>query len=153
MPIFNNYCPDNVDVIFKGIPIIGFAEGTFIEVEREVDTFTKKVGSLGDVARTRSLNKSGKITITLMDGHPVNDALAVVIASDEDDGNSVGSFTLKDRTGLSVCRASDAWCMKVPKLQRAQHTGNVVYVFEAASILIRHSGSVLSGSNISSNIT
>lgn len=143
MAILKNYSPDFVDVIFKGITITGFAEGTFVDVEREVDTFTKKVGSLGDVARTRSLNKSGKITITLMDTHPINDILATVISSDEQDGLSYGPFTLKDRSGNSIVRATEAWCMKVPKLTKAQATGNVVYVFEAASIFIAHGGSVI----------
>ncbi len=143
MGILKNYSPDQVDVIFKGITITGFADGTFIEVEREVDTFTKKVGSLGDVARTKSLNKSGKITITLMDTHPVNDALAVVIGEDEQFGTSFGAFSMKDRSGSTQVRATEAWCMKVPKVARAQMSANIVYVFEAASIFIKHSGSVL----------
>lgn len=138
-----NYCPDFVDVVFMGITITGFAEGTFIEVEREVDTFTKKVGSLGDTARTRSLNKSGKITITVMDTHPVNEALANVISQDEEDGKTYGAFSLKDRSGKSEVRATDTWCMRVPKMTRAQQTGNVVYVFEAASIFIKHGGTVV----------
>lgn len=137
-----NYSPDLVDVIYKGIQITGFAEGTFIDVERETDSFTKKVGSLGDVARTRSLNKSGKITITLMDTHPTNDLLALVIIADEQDGSGTGAFTLKDRSGRSEVRASDVWCMKIPKMTKAQATGNVVYVFEAASIFIKHGGAV-----------
>jgi hypothetical protein len=142
MGTLRNYSPSDVDVIFKGITITGFADGTFIEVEREVDTFTKKVGSLGDVARTRSLNKSGKITITVMDTHPVNDALATVISNDEQDGRSFGAFSMKDRNGATEIRASEAWCMRVPKVTRAQTTGNVAYVFEAASIFIKHAGSV-----------
>lgn len=143
MPTLHNYSPDLVDVIYKGIQITGFAEGTFIDVERETDSFTKKVGSLGDVARTRSLNKSGKITITVMDTHPVNDLLALVIIADEQDGSGTGAFTLKDRNGFSEVRASDVWCMKIPKLTKAQATGNVVYVFEAASIFIKHGGAVV----------
>ena len=136
------YSPDDVDVIFKGITITGFADGTFIDIEREVDTFTKKVGSLGDVVRTKSLNKSGKITITLLDAHPINDSLATVISEDEESGAATGAFTMKDRAGQSEARATDAWCMKVPKISRAEKSGNNVYVFEAASIFIKHAGSV-----------
>lgn len=143
MGTVKNYSPDLVDVVFKGILITGFAEGTFISIEREVDTFTKKVGSLGDVARTRSLNKSGKITITVMDTHPINDALATVIAADEATGLQYGPFSMKDRSGNTVARATEAWCMRVPKIARAQATGNVEYVFEAASIFIVHGGSVI----------
>lgn len=142
MALLHNYSPDQVDIVFKGIPITGFADGTFVEIEREVDTFTKKVGSLGDVARTKSLNKSGKITITVMDTHPVNDALAGVLSDDEQDGSGIGAFTMKDRAGLTIAQATDAWCMRVPKITRAQVTANVVYVFEAASIFLQHGGSV-----------
>ncbi len=143
MPIFKNYSPDQVDVIFSSFSITGYAEGSFIEVEREVDTFTKKVGSLGDVCRTRSLNKSGKITITLVDSHPINDVLATLISQDEQFGTSFGAFSMKDRTGNTEVRATEAWCMKVPKVTRAQASGNISYVFEAASLFIKHGGRVL----------
>lgn len=143
MGTLTNYSPELVDTIWNGITITGYAEGTFISVEREVDAFSKKVGSLGDVARTRSLNRSGKITITVMDTHPVNDLLAIAIAEDERNGLGFGAFTLKDRSGNAEVRATEAWCMRVPKLERAQTTGHVVYVFEAASIFIKHSGTVI----------
>lgn len=143
MGTLRNYSPDRVTISFKGITITGFADGTFIEVEREVDTFTKKVGSLGDVARTKSLNKSGKITITVMDTHPINDALSAVITDDEQDGLSFGPFSLKDLAGLTEVRATEAWCMRIPKVTRAQASANVVYVFEAASIFIIHGGAVV----------
>ena len=139
---FFQYSPDLVDVIWNGITITGYADGTFIDVEREVDTFTKKVGSLGDVARSKSLNRSGKITITVMDTHPVNDLLAALIIEDEQFATAVGPFTLKDRSGTSEVRATEAWIMKVPKMGRAQQSGNNVYVFEAASIYIKHGGSL-----------
>jgi hypothetical protein len=142
MPIFRNYSPDDVKCAFFGITITGFAEGTFIEIEREVDTFTKKVGALGDVARSRSLNKSGKITITVMDAHPINDLLATVISDDEFDGSQAGPFTMKDLFGNTEVRATNAWCMKVPKVTRAQASGNVVYVFEAASLFIKHGSQI-----------
>jgi hypothetical protein len=143
MGILTNYSPDFVDVIFDGLTITGFADGTFIEIEREVDTFTKKVGSLGDVARTKSLNRSGKITITVMDTHPVNDSLATKISNDEQTAQAFGAFSMKDRSSNTEVRATEAWCMRVPKVTRAQATGNVVYVFEAASIFIKHGGSVI----------
>lgn len=142
MGTLTNYSPDQVDVVWLGIQITGYAENTFVEVEREVDTFTKKVGSLGDVARSKSLNKSGKITITVMDTSPVNDALASKIAQDEEDSRTYGPFTLKDRSGFTEVRATEAWCMRVPKVTRAQVTGTVQYVFEAASIFIKHGGAV-----------
>ncbi len=143
MGTLRNYSPDQVVVSWNGITLTGFADGTFIEVEREVDTFTKKVGSLGDVARTKSLNKSGKITITLMDTHPVNDLLAFEIINDEALGVGYGAFLMKDLTGDTRVSATEAWCMRVPKVTRAQATGNVVYVFEAAAIFIQHGGSVI----------
>lgn len=131
-----------MDVVLAGIPIDGFKEGTFIEVEREEDTYKKKVGSLGDVTRTRSLNRSGKITFTTMAAAPVNARLTALADDDEDDGSGVGAFSLKDRSTNSEARSTSTWIMKRPKMERAQESGDVQWVLEAAYIDIKHGAGV-----------
>jgi hypothetical protein len=63
---FNNYSPDNIKAVFDGIPILGYAKGTFLQGGRSEATFSMVVGALGDVTRVQSLNKTGSIKFTLM---------------------------------------------------------------------------------------
>ena len=143
MSFFNSYSPDRVVIAFQGVNIVGFAEGTFVEVEREEDEFTKKVGSLGDVTRVHNLNRSGKITITLMQGSPINDLLAGIQIDDGESATGVGSLLIKDLSGSMLCHAANTWIMKHPKIELGKEAGNVVWVFECADIDVFAGGNVI----------
>ncbi len=128
------YNPARVTVSFKGINLTGFMDSTFIEAERDEETFTKHTGATGDVTRTRNLNKGGKVTITLIQVSTTNDLLADLHESDEIFGISFGSLQIKDLAGNMVCRADEAWIQKAPKMERAKESGSVVWVFDCAAI-------------------
>lgn len=140
MDFFGQYTPDQVIVSFKGYDIFGFMDGTFIDIEREEDGFTKHVGARGDVTRTQNMNRSGKITITLMMGSPSNDVLSLFYNDDEKDRDQVGPFLLKDLSGTTRVQATDAWIMKLPKIERAKEAGSVQWVFECAELVVRAGG-------------
>lgn len=133
---FSNYSPDQVSVSFNGIIITGYNDGTFIDVEREENSFTKHVGSLGDVARSRNLNRSGKLTLTLMSAAPSNDLLQAVYEQDRQFGTGVGALLIKDLGGNMVCRAAYCWIMKAPKIERAKESSPCIWQFEMADLAI-----------------
>lgn len=141
--MFKTYNPAFVVVSFDGINITGFMDGTFIEVERDEDTFTKHVGATGDVTRTRNLNASGKITVTLTQASPTNDLLAAAFALDELTGLGYGPIQVKDLSGNMMCRATQAWIVKPPKVERAKESGSCVWVFDCAELKIFAGGNVL----------
>src|SRR5688500_8393980 len=120
MAEFFNYSPDKVHLIWNGINITGYAPDTFVQVERDEDGFIKYVGSLGDVARSRSLNKAGKVTVTLMAVSPVNDLLYTLAAQDEADGTAYGSLQLLDLSGTTRCHSEIAWVLKWPTIERGK---------------------------------
>jgi len=139
---FNNYDPENVTVSFRGVDIKGVAKGTFIKVEREVKTWTKKVGSTGSVTRSRSRDRTGKMTLTLMDGSPSNDLLMAMFLSDELRGDGVGAFQVRDFSGNMRCNCVNAWISEPPKIERAEESGNTVWEFECADLTINAGGNV-----------
>ena len=147
------YDPLAVVAIYQGVNITGYQDGTFIEVERSSDSFTKHVGSTGQVARVQSRDQSGKITITLMHVSPTNDLLAALLALDElsntvsaglpnGPGTNFGSFQVKDLHGNMKCQAHEAWIMKQPKVERAEKLSSVVWVFECSQISMFAGGNV-----------
>lgn len=128
------YSPDQVKITYRGNLITGFAEGTFVECERNEDAYTIQVGSLGDVTRTRNLNKSGRVTITLMAHAPINDLLQVFLSADDIADITPGALQVKDLTNGMRVHAAEAWIMKAPKVERAKESGTIQYVFECANL-------------------
>jgi len=142
--MIKNYDPSRVSVSWGPINITGFAEGTFVEAERDEDGFTKYVGSQGEVCRTRNLNKSGKVTVTLMATSPINDLIDLYASVDEDLGlGGVWPLRINDFNGYLRVSATEAWVMKKPKAERAKEAGTVVWVFDCAAIRIEPRGNIL----------
>lgn len=118
------YDPAQVFATFAGIPINGFAEGTFISASRDEDTFTKHTGAGGDVARTRNRNKGGKVSFTLMASSPTNDLLSAQAAADELAGTGAGALLVKDGNGSTVLAAPNAWISKPPAVEFGKELGD-----------------------------
>jgi hypothetical protein len=135
------YDPTEVMVSFKGIPIDGFAAGTFIKVSRNEDGWTFQPSNSGGGARSRNPNRSGRIEITLHAASPANGYLSAFAVADELTAEGVGEFQVKDMSSTaSFCLAQNAWIMKFPDWERAKETGEVTWVIESDDINIKHSG-------------
>ena len=140
---FQRYSPDQVKISFSGITVTGFQDGTFVEVERSEDQYTTHVGSLGDVTRTRNLNKTGKITVTLMQHAPINDLLSITLAADALGDTPARSIMVKDLTNGMLCHASNAWIEKTPKIERGKESAGIQWVFACADLEVVPSNTAL----------
>lgn len=143
MATTTNYHPDKVILAFKGLLINGYAPDTFVEIERNEDGFTEQVGTLGDVCRTRSLNRTGTVTITLMASAAVNDMLTAIAIFDEQTGYGTGPLLMKDLNGSTVAAASTAWIRKLPRIERGNEAGTIQWIIACANLDIRAGGNVL----------
>lgn len=65
-----SYDPLKVNLIVDGVAITGYAEGTFIEVERNEDAVMPYVGTKGEVSFAENADESGKIKVTLASTSP-----------------------------------------------------------------------------------
>ncbi len=134
--------PNKVLMTFKGINIVGVAEGTYVAVERAADGKTMKVGSQGDVAVTKNRNRTGSVTFTLMEGSPTNADLSKVYNDDENDvADGNGSLMITDLNGTTVYKASTAWIRKLPKGEHGNESGNREWVIDCAKLLMVVGGS------------
>lgn len=145
---FKTYSPDLVTISWNGVNIIGFAKDTFIEIERDEDTFMKYTGALSDVARSKNLNKGGKVKITLMAVSPVNDILANLALADENvalgsPDQFYGPLQIKDLSGTMECFAEIAWIMKWPKVERGKESGTIEWEFDCAAIEVYPGGNLI----------
>jgi len=124
------YNPADVTLIFAGIPIEGIADGTFINVARDNPSYNKNIGSDGEGVRAKSNDKSGTITLTLMQSSLSNDALSALSILDEASGDGVGPFLMKDNSGRTLCAAETCWLQKPSDVEFAREATTREWVFE-----------------------
>ncbi len=139
---FKNYDPARVTVTFKGVPLLGFGEGTFVSIERTEDAFSMKVGAQGDVTRSRKQDRTGSVTVMLQQASPTNDALSAIHAEDELFGTGYGALLVKDLNGTTIADSENAWIRKLPVGEYADEASDREWVFDCADLNFHVGGSV-----------
>jgi len=129
------YAAKKVQLVFKGIPITGFMEDSFIEVDRNSDSFTLMVGADGEGARAASADKSAKITIRLLQTSASNDVLTASVISDELTNVGSGPLMIKDGSGRSLDSAAEAWVTKPAKKVYSKGIEGREWVLETDALL------------------
>lgn len=118
--ILGTYSPEDVIVIlsneFFSHSITGYADGTFISIEREVPASTLYSGSDNTNARVVRANKGSTINLTLHQASESNDILSQALIMDEQtrDGTWCFSVLVKDGTGRSVYFSPQAFIATNP---------------------------------------
>lgn len=125
----SQYDPKKVVLTFLGNIITGYAEDTFIDFDREEDSWFMHVGADGEGAWTKNANTSGKLTLTLMQTSISNDVLSTLQNADELTGSAVGPLAMKDLSGTSVILCENARLMRPAKTTYAKQAGPREYVF------------------------
>lgn len=128
------YNPSDVTVIVAGIPIEGFADGTFITAERRNPAWNLAVGSDGEGARSYSSDKSGTITLTLMQTSASNDLLQQLFNADERTGDGVGPFLLVDRSGRTLIDAESCWISNQASAEFGREVANREWTIETEAL-------------------
>ena len=131
-----NYDAKDVTIIWNGIIVEGYADGTFVSVARDNPSFNKIVGSDGEGARAQSNDRSGTITLTLMQTSITNDLFSSAIAVDEQTGDGVGPFLMKDQNGTTLCEAQTAWLQKPADQTFAREIETREWIIETTDLVI-----------------
>lgn len=143
MALFRNYDPGRIILVTQGIQIQGIADGTFVKAARNEDNFTDKVGAGGDVVHVRNRNRSGKITFTLQDASPSNDALSQLAITDELTGLSYGPTMIKDLNGTTLVQSANTRIAKYADLEYAKDAGDNEWVIICAELEMFLGGEVV----------
>lgn len=120
MGFTTTYDPTKVIFIIHGNPIGGFVQDTFIEVERDEDSFKLKPGVDGDPCRARINSKVGKIVFKLMQNSPSNIVLSGISTLDEASGRGIGPSKVTDTNdGTTQAVCPDSYLLKPAKIARS----------------------------------
>lgn len=128
--MLRTYDPKQVTVIFGAKIITGFSDSTFITAERNEQAFNLKVGVDGEGTRAKSNNKSGKVTLTLMQSSPSNDDLSAVALSDELTNGGVRPLLIKDSSGTTLVSAVTSWVQKLANSEFQKEVTTRAWVIE-----------------------
>lgn len=128
------YAADAVQIIVGGVPISGLADGTFVNISRDEQAYTKTTGADGTTSRARTGNRAGSITITLQQTSPSNDVLSGFMAADEAGDQGVVPVLVKDTSGRSLHYASAAWVQQAPDSEYAKEINEREWALDCARI-------------------
>ncbi len=116
-PQTTTYDFDQVSCMLGPIIFDGYNEGEGISIEHSEAAFTMIVGADGKVTRSKTLNETAKITITLLQSSAANDQMAALLTLDRStpNGSGIVPFWVRDRGGRSLFKAAEAWIEGPPQ--------------------------------------
>ena len=126
------YGADQVYVVWGPLKLEGKGPDTFCKVARNKKAFALKVGADGEGARSRILDKSGKITVTLQQTAQVNALLAAAELADEKapNGSSIFPLMVKDYGGNALWIGEKTWLTGPADGEMAAEAGTREWEFE-----------------------
>ena len=132
----HTYSADEVIVTWGEIIFSGFADGTFVTVEQNEDSFALMVGADGDACRSKSNNRSGRMTATLLQSSGTNDLLSAAhnIDIQSPSGDGIKTLLVKDNTGRTLHTAENAWIVKPATTSFARETENREWTLETDNL-------------------
>lgn len=125
---------------YNGFQIQGFAEGTGINAERNEDSWTMQIGADGEGTRSKSNNKGGRVTFTLMQSSASNDVLSAFAQTDELSNGGSGPLLIKDLSGRSLLVAEQAWVVKPPACEFGSEAGPREWILETDNLVMSVAG-------------
>lgn len=136
-----NYSPDSVNCLAFGIPLDGFADGTFITIGKDKVPYGSAETADGQVARLYTNSQTYTISLTFHRGSTSNDILTKLWQLDE--LSQVGKFPLfiKDLSGTDLFFSTNTWIEGVPNMVQSTN-------FDTRTWILRSSQAVI---NIGSN--
>ena len=122
--------PKMIVITFGSIPISGYAEGTFVSVNRSGDAFAKRKGAGGDVERINKNQGDFEVTVTLLQTTPTNKELSAVLAADQVTNAGVFPLTIKDLLGETLFFAPQSWIRKDPEWEDGDDLNSRAWTFD-----------------------
>lgn len=133
----HHYDLNNVSLNLFGMEITGgYGNGGSIKITRNSELYTSVVGRDGTVVRSKNMDNSVTIEITVLQTSEVNSRLKAIQALDNAgvNGAGVGNFMCRDLTNGDEYFAEKAWIHQLPEVEFAQEQTDRVWTLMAADL-------------------
>jgi len=137
--------PKGVSITMGGGIATGFADGTFVAVERVEDAFTESAGPDSEVVRVASNNPITLVTLTLMQSSDFNSFLSALHQLDIRLGQGVVPFALKEIEGDTLVIGGRAYIRKFANIEYGKEISNREWIIVVADAEMFVGGNVVSG--------
>jgi hypothetical protein len=127
----HTYDPIDVNVIVDGTILTGFAEGAFVQVEQEEESYTSYVGAKGEVTRSKNANKMGRITVTLKQSSPSNALLSRLAKS-----RHTFPVSVVDQNFRATAGGTECWVEKPANMEFGKEAGEREWIFIVSELEI-----------------
>lgn len=135
-----SYDPHALSIICGGYIIEGFADGTFLTVDRNEDSWMLKMGADGMGTRAKSNNRSGRAVMTLLQSSKSNDDLSALAELDELGNAGVVPLFVRDASGRTIITALSCWLIRPAPAEFGKEVSNRVWTLESDNIQIFNGG-------------
>lgn len=135
-----SFNPADVDVIIAGNTITGYADGSYVDIERDNESFTKVTGANGEVTRVQTNDKGGKCTMTLLQSSESNLILSNLLNIDEATGAGTFPLMIKDNSGGTIMAGAVCWINKPAKVTYSKSIENREWVIDIAHLVTHIAG-------------
>jgi hypothetical protein len=134
MATLRTFDPKSVIIVVGGVPMSGYADGTFLEITADNQQFTKVVGADGSTTRVKSNNYGGVMTLTLSQSSPSNDVLSGILALDRATNGGVVPILIKDMSGSTIIFSATGWIQQFPDVAFGNEINNRAWTIDLADI-------------------
>lgn len=127
-----NYSPDSVNCLAFGIPLDGFADGTFITIGKDKVPYGSTETADGQVARLYTNSQTYTISLTFHRGSTSNDILTKLWQLDEI--SQVGKFSLfiKDLSGTDLFFSTNTWIEGIPNMVQSTNFDTRTWILRSS---------------------
>jgi len=132
-----NHDPKKVTLIFNGVAIEGFQEGTGVMLEPDSDVSTTSMGVDSGFTRNINTNISWTLTFTLQNGSPSNTFINSLIRS----GLPI-AFLVKDANTLNTQATGLCYVQGMPSIGGELEAQGREYTFTGANVNINYGGAI-----------
>jgi hypothetical protein len=137
---FSHYDPDHYSVVYNGVPIEGFSDEDFIQIEMASEGFSDEVGACGHVTRMRTRDCRATVTFKLKAVSPTNKVLSAFYLADlnSPNGTGTGAVLIRDMQGATIFAGAQAWIMGWPKMSAGKRVADKEWKIRVASLEAFH---------------
>lgn len=126
--------PKSVIVTIGGVPMSGYADGTFLEITADTQQWTKVIGADGFTTRVKSNDYGGVMTLTLSQSSPSNDVLSALLNVDKLSNSGVVPILIKDLSGTTVMFSASGWIQQFPDVTFGNEINNRAWILDLADM-------------------
>lgn len=136
-----NYSPSDVTITVAGLySVTGFAEGTFVRIQKDTKQVTTIRAMDGSVSRIKSPDTGWKIEITLAQSSSANDIFSTLWNVDKVSGFGKFPLFIKDGSGSTMFMAATAWIEEIPDIIFSNQLETRTWKFAATDVLVNIGG-------------